>query len=1041
MNAEKKWNQLRLGLMMVSIVCVSVIVTNCSDKGSSSPSQITPESPLFDPEAAVDPSLPPFLRMCGNGSSSTISNSLGWTPFWAQRALGVDISNKMIEQIGADLTKVKVAIIDTGFDTSGNSQNLDVSSLEVEYTGMAEFPFDAFTDPIGHGTAVAGTIAGKEGIGVAPGVQLKIFSFVPDLVKANEEAEKLIREDQEKLRAFNKKIEDSLAPAIKKAIRTACDEGYRIINMSLGNPDGNNTDLNWKTPDNLELIDWLSEKGCLIVNSSGNSAYVGDEIQEVLERNRKDSWIEVAANSYGNNLAYFSTLGEVSAPGENIFTLETSDSTYRSPFTIRCQTENSKINGQFISGTSFSSPFVAGVIALIQSVLNLSDKYKSLEKREQIQVWKKIVKEASIFGSVNGPKAINSAIIWIEENDMPNMPTEAVSCAEEKNLCDGRSPLSCSDHLRTQIMYCKDDVKSESVKLVELYLEHGHIEPAIYWLSSLARDTNGLDKKAVSSLAQNTWDKYIKRKDEALAFFSHPDRGKIDYFTGSKILSLVSLNSEIDKEVLRHAFQILLSPKDSNFWNIAIRDKGRRGLDIIEDLVALFASLESIYSFTELWSVYNSSLTELATGGYIYGLSSGRYEGATPEKDGVFTLKAFVPGFRIFNLIFERDLFKAVRSQISTAEQAFLEKFLMANGSIQIWDFAEQSFGGERVDVNEFTPLFVRQRDIFNESVAPLMSVDDSSAVNTGTLMLPYLIFADINDVLPAGSRKYFLKNMIHRSIDGQFPFTRIGSGEFPNNIPDIESLINSSFPNSQGSSIPRLPELRPDGFANRDDFIDWIKRELETSSNLFHYRYGFQCAERDSDWPHVLNPQQCSMMFVRLVEILKSLDLVGQARLVHQFHLSNQISRIPYFVMSSLEISEIEEIISVEKVGPYDYEKSGNTIRTVKPSGFETKSSSLALAYIDLMKITTAIYIAAHSDGTTDGPLWDASIHIPTSYSLLGAYMEDGLEEKMNNAAEILRKDLSWRASVEALIDIERKAEYNDHTVRNIESLLKLTE
>jgi subtilisin family serine protease len=66
-----------------------------------------------------------------------------------------------------------VAVIDTGFDVTGNRQHIANSDFQVKkgYDGAG----DAGKDEGGHGTMVVGVIAGKDGVGIAPKAQVTSY--------------------------------------------------------------------------------------------------------------------------------------------------------------------------------------------------------------------------------------------------------------------------------------------------------------------------------------------------------------------------------------------------------------------------------------------------------------------------------------------------------------------------------------------------------------------------------------------------------------------------------------------------------------------------------------------------------------------------------------------------------------------------------------------------------------------------------------------------------------------------------------------------
>ncbi|MFE4665635.1 type VII secretion-associated serine protease mycosin [Streptomyces sp. NPDC056716] len=148
---------------------------------------------------------------------------------------------------------VTVAVIDSGVDP--DNPDLEGRVLPGEDFAPDE-PGDAHTDYNGHGTGMAGLIAGtgawgggKGAFGLAPGAKILPIRVPPGESAANKAAQ---------VERFNE-----ITP---KAIRYAADEGAQVINISLGVTSG--------SPQLTEAVRYALEKGSLIFASVGNS---GDE--------------------------------------------------------------------------------------------------------------------------------------------------------------------------------------------------------------------------------------------------------------------------------------------------------------------------------------------------------------------------------------------------------------------------------------------------------------------------------------------------------------------------------------------------------------------------------------------------------------------------------------------------------------------------------------------------------------------------------------------------------------------------------------------
>ena len=210
---------------------------------------------------------------------------------------------------------VTVAIVDSGID----SNHPDLQSKIVTGYNFVENNTD--TDDVdGHGTAVAGAAAAmtNSGIGVA-GVAWA-NTVMPLLVV-----------DAGGYATYGDVVE---------AIIYAADHGAKVINLSLGGPSYSSSLQN--------AINYAWNKGVVIVASAGNESTSAPLYPAAL-----NNVIAVSASDQSDNLASFSNFGswvDVAAPGTFIYT-----------------TNNGGSYGSW-HGTSFSSPLVAGLAALIFSL-------------------------------------------------------------------------------------------------------------------------------------------------------------------------------------------------------------------------------------------------------------------------------------------------------------------------------------------------------------------------------------------------------------------------------------------------------------------------------------------------------------------------------------------------------------------------------------------------------------------------------------------------------------------------------------------------
>lgn len=229
-----------------------------------------------------------------------------------------------IREKGLSGEGVKIAVIDSGVNAlhpDFNQSNI----LQGYNCTFGATDINDYSDNVGHGTMVAGIIAAQtdneRGIsGIASNAQI-IPIKITDTGKLNI---------------------SSIFLGLEKAIETDCD----IINMSFG---GAITDQ-----DALSVlkgyIDEAEEKGIIVVAAVGNSGHTDNYMNYPAGF---DNVIGVGSVNEDLTVSYFSQKNDsvfISAPGNNIVSLFNANSV---------KTD---------SGTSFSTPIVTAVLAVIKEV-------------------------------------------------------------------------------------------------------------------------------------------------------------------------------------------------------------------------------------------------------------------------------------------------------------------------------------------------------------------------------------------------------------------------------------------------------------------------------------------------------------------------------------------------------------------------------------------------------------------------------------------------------------------------------------------------
>jgi thermitase len=215
---------------------------------------------------------------------------------------------------------VKIAILDTGIDQ-------DHPDLASKIVANKNFTTSSTVDDLyGHGTHCAGIAAAttNNSIGVA-GVGYNTS-------------------------LMNVKVLDDTGSGyyswIANGITWATDNGAKVISMSLGGSSGSSTLQN--------AVNYAWSKGVVVVAAAGNNGNTAPSYPAYYA-----NCIAVAATDQNDAKASFSTYGswvDVAAPGVNIYS------------TLPNHTNSiGTMTYGYLSGTSMSTPFVAGLAGLIWS--------------------------------------------------------------------------------------------------------------------------------------------------------------------------------------------------------------------------------------------------------------------------------------------------------------------------------------------------------------------------------------------------------------------------------------------------------------------------------------------------------------------------------------------------------------------------------------------------------------------------------------------------------------------------------------------------
>jgi subtilisin family serine protease len=208
---------------------------------------------------------------------------------------------------------IRIAVLDTGYTKHPDGPDPIASKSFIRG--------ESITDGNGHGTHVAGSALGRNGIGIAPGAELIVGK-----VLSNEGS--------------------GASDGIAAGIRWAAEQGADIINMSLGGGGS-------YAPTN-QAIDYAVSLGCIVHVSAGNSGFSGNG-NTIGWPARHRGCIANGAYRADGQIANFSSGGaelDWACPGEAIVSFSNTGSGYRT-----------------MSGTSMSAPIGTGALACVQEVL------------------------------------------------------------------------------------------------------------------------------------------------------------------------------------------------------------------------------------------------------------------------------------------------------------------------------------------------------------------------------------------------------------------------------------------------------------------------------------------------------------------------------------------------------------------------------------------------------------------------------------------------------------------------------------------------
>jgi serine protease AprX len=269
---------------------------------------------------------------------------------------------------GIDGRGVGVAVIDTGISDAGDLAGRVIDGYD--FSGEGSYTSDTF----GHGTFVAGTIAGT---GAESGGAIKGVAPAANLV-----ALKVAGADgsSDVLRVIT---------AVQWAVNNAAKDNIRVLNLSLGT----DSTQDWRIDPLNAAVEGAWRAGLVVTVAAGNNGAggIGKPADDpyVITVGASDDATTVAAGD--DTVAPFSSVGPTSAglikpdlvaPGTHILSSRSVGSTVATTY------PDSQVGATYFrgSGTSFAAPQVAGAVALLlQERPNLSNNHiKGMLKRTAV---------------------------------------------------------------------------------------------------------------------------------------------------------------------------------------------------------------------------------------------------------------------------------------------------------------------------------------------------------------------------------------------------------------------------------------------------------------------------------------------------------------------------------------------------------------------------------------------------------------------------------------------------------------------------------
>ncbi len=451
---------------------------------------------------------------CANGSN----------PAWSKLKVGADLADKIVENILRPLAPQRkqksaatVAILDSGFDKEKHSQSIKTTSFNIKkgYKSAG----NASIDPHGHGTGVTGIVSGK-GIGITKNVNLRVY-----------------RVTEKNAQGLTSK--GLLAASIEKA----CKESD-VVNISWGAVSEGEVYGKGSRP---LWFKRAQELGCIVVKSAGGRGPSSKETNTL-----NSPLLKVSSGDRNSHQSYFSSTGDIQAPGEGVFTLLNYSNAGSSK--KACHIQGRPVEP--VNGTSFAGPVIAAIAGQVITILRAQNQLPA-EPHKRIKLVKSIllassqwsgdankrnVKEVNALGAALIAKGITANNISFDQRKLIQIgQSQTKKACQQKGLSCSESLIckdmkKCANELRYKSLVCLPPVKKEQIKLSSLLKSLSEVELA------------GQSKKNKISVSSQEMKKfcsdsqeYQDRKKEAFKYKGyitendHEGKSKIKYYKGCPI--------------------------------------------------------------------------------------------------------------------------------------------------------------------------------------------------------------------------------------------------------------------------------------------------------------------------------------------------------------------------------------------------------------------------------------------------------------------------------------------------------------------------